>query len=475
MPSSPLLDRAGELAALRDAWERARSGEPQLALAYGRRRVGKTFLLLHFASGKRHVFHSATRQSEGVELERLVDSVGQGLGQDVVDRTAGRFGSWEAALRFLATEARDEPLLVVLDEIPYLAESTSGFGSIVQAFWDRLGAAGHNKLMLVLTGSAIGVVEKLLDGRGPLYGRPTLRLQVEPVALQSASLFLPRLDPEQLIEAYAACGGYPLHLKTWDAAASTEQNLLALAGRPGGLLLDDAMQMLAEEFHEAPGFERVLTAIGRGRTRYGEIATDAGQRIERPIRLLEHVGLIRRETPVGAPARARPLYRIVDPYLAFWFSMLHANLGLISAGQGRVVLRRVWPRWGTHLGAVFEELCRAHASRLVEAGVFDEDLLIGRWWASSGEPCEIDIVGLKGNMAALIGEARWQGAPLRARDVAALREKAARAPGAPAAPVLALWGRDGLDAGLAGSGVLGFDAGDVVTAGLGSRGRRRRH
>ena len=455
-----LLNRDSELRRLETAWESAAAGTPQLVLLWGRRRVGKTFLLAHFVQGKRAVYFGATQQAEAVELGRLAEAVRRDLGERIADLAGGGFASWEAALRFVEALADEEPLAVVLDEVPYLARSTRGFASVVQAVWDRLGSG--SKLMLVLTGSAVGMIEDMLGAGGPLRGRPTVALRLDPLGAVEAQVFLPRLGPVEYLEAYAACGGYPLHLKSWDESASRETNLAALAGVAGGILLEDAAGILGEELPDVGGYPRILAAIGRGRTRLSEIAAEAGQRVEHPLGVLLRAGFVRRSVPVGAPRRARPLYEIADPYLAFWFGVLYSDLPQIEAGQGRAVLRRRRPQWQRHLGWVFEEAARAHAARLVVRGELPQDLVVGRWWAASGEPCELDVVGLRGSTAHLVGEARWQERPLGARDLRELAERAARLPRLAREPVFAFWGRGGVDAELESAGVLGFDAKQVL-------------
>src|SRR5438132_3795722 len=106
--------------------------------------------------------------------------------------------------------------------------------------------------------------------------------------------------------------------------------------------------------------------------------------------------------------RVGTLYAITDPYLAFWFRVLYSDLALIQGGQGRAVLQRARPRWASHLGQVFEDVARAHAQRLVAASELPADLVVGRWWAVTGEPCEVDVLGLRGSRTALLGEAKWQ-------------------------------------------------------------------
>jgi AAA+ ATPase superfamily predicted ATPase len=453
------LNRRREVSRLEESWLRAAAGSPQLAVIWGRRRVGKTFLISHFVRKRRAVFFGATAQAETVELGRLYEAVRRDLGERAFDLAAGGFTSWEAALKFLAALAADEPLAVVIDEIPYLTESTPGFASIVQVVWDHLKRG--TKLMLVLTGSAVSVIERILGESGALRGRPTLTMYLEPLEPLDARAFLPKLSASDYLAAYATCGGYPLHLKAWDASRTVEDNLLALAFSAGGILLDDAASMLAEELGGSSGYARILAAVGRGSSKYSEIASQAGQRVEQPLETLVRSGFLRRALPVGAPKAARPLYEIPDPYLAFWFGCLFASRSEIEGGQGKAALRQALPVYQRHLGAVFEELARAHARRLSETGMLPE-LLIGRWWAVSGEPCEVDVLGLSGSKVALIGEARLQDKPLDIRDLAALLAKSARVPGLAKNPTLAFWSRAGVTAAVKRQGALGFKLSEML-------------
>jgi hypothetical protein len=105
---------------------------------------------------------------------------------------------------------------------------------------------------------------------------------------------------------------------------------------------------------------------------------------------------------------------------------------------------------------VFEDAARAHAARLAARGVLPEDLVVGRWWAVRGEPCEVDVLGLRGSRTAVLGEARWQQGPLGRRDLEQLRRKTARTPRPVDEPLYALWGRGGVDPQIVGERVLGF-------------------
>jgi AAA+ ATPase superfamily predicted ATPase len=457
-PAADLRDRVEEQRALAVAWETASSGTPQLVLVTGKRRVGKTFLLAAFARERRAVTFTATRQSEGAELRRFAEAASETEAGRAMLRTAGgTFRNWEHVLRSLAVAAEGDPLLVVIDEAPYLEESTPGFASLVQATWDAIAVGGQSRLMLVLTGSAIATMDALASGRGPLYGRTTQRLRVRPVDIVDAGEFVDGLRPSQLIEAYAACGGYPLHLRAWDPEKTTEANLLRLAFTPGSLLLEDASQLLREGLPGAGGYERVLTAIGRGATKYSEIGNEADQRVDYTLRMLEAAGFVAKETPVGAPPRARGAFRIDDTYLAFWFSTLDPVRAAIESGQGPAALARVAHRWQRHVAWTFEELCRRHAIRLIGAGELPP-MVIGRWWSTSGQPVEIDVVGL-GDATTLVGEVKWSDEVDMARLLHELERKAASVARPADRLRLAVWSRRRTDAT---SDALQFDASDVI-------------
>ncbi|MDE3074757.1 MAG: hypothetical protein KGJ86_04960, partial [Chloroflexota bacterium] len=156
------------------------------------------------------------------------------------------------------------------------------------------------------------------------------------------------------------------------------------------------------------------------------------------------------------------IYELADEYLAFWFGVLYSEIPQIEAGQGRQVLNRVQPRFDTHVGRVFEAAARDHARRLTDAGILPADLVVGRWWATTGPACEIDVLGLLGTRSVLLGETKWQAKPLGNRELEALRRKVLRVPNPVEEPVYALWGRGGVEARVKEAGALGFALEDML-------------
>ncbi|MEU2613045.1 ATP-binding protein [Micromonospora sp. NPDC007271] len=458
-----VVGRKVELAELTAAWARATTGQPELAVVWGRRRVGKTYLLTHFAEGKRAVYFTATRQdTDDRQLRRFAEALREQLGDEVADLAPATFPTWEAALRFVAGLARVEPLLVVLDEAPRLTGGHADFADTVSAVWEN--HVRSQRLMLVLTGSAVAVMEQMLGPQGGLHRRASVERRMDPFPLIDARAFQPELSPPEFIQAYAACGGYPLHLSRWSPERSVEENLEELAFTPGGLLLRDAPDILSEDLDWRGGYERVLTAMAGGARRRSRIAGCAQQRIDYTLDRLRRAGYVRVVRALGSGGSTDPLYEIADDYLAYWFRVLRDDADLIDGGQGPAVRHRTSGRWQTHLARIFEAAARDHAQRLVAAGALPSDTVVGRWWKD--ETVEIDVLGLAGDEPILVGECRWQAKPLTPRDLSDLQRRAAHLPSpGHAGLTFAFWSRGGAEEALASHpGVRTFTPADILDA-----------
>jgi AAA+ ATPase superfamily predicted ATPase len=435
-----VIGREREWRELEAAWARATTGQPQLVVLWGRRRVGKTYLLTHFAEDKRAVYFTATRQdSEERQLRRFAERLREQLEEESRDFVPEVFRDWESALRLAVRLAETTPLLLVIDEAPRLSAARSDFADVVSAVWEN--RVRDQRLMVVLSGSAVAVMEQMLGPHGGLHRRAGVERRMDPFPLVDARAFLPDLAPADFIEAYAACGGYPLHLRRWSAEQDTDANLRELAFTPGALLLRDATDILSEDLDWRGGYERVLSAMAGGARRRSRIAGRAQQRIDYTLDRLNRAGYIRVVRSIGEGGSPDPLYEIADDYLAYWFTVLREDADLIEGGQGAAVRQRTVGRWQTHLARVFEAEARAHAQRLVEAGELPADTVVGRWWRD--ETAEIDVLGLSQTAPVLVGEARWQASQILARDLAELRRKTSYLAAAPAAIRYAFWARGG--------------------------------
>ena len=433
-----LIDRQRELAAL-DGAAAARGG--QLAIVWGRRRVGKTYLLEAFSRSRRSLYYTASAQSAPVELAAFTDAVREQLGSEGLP-PGYAFPDWDAALAFVTERAAAERLVVVLDEFPYLTGSSPGLESVIQRWWDRSGR--RSGVMLILCGSAVAVMAQLAAAAAPLHQRATLSLHVAPLEYRAAGQFVPRLKPAERAVVYGICGGTPLYLEQWDDGADLRSNLLRLFGSPASPLVDAAELVLSGELPEGEGHFRILSAVAIGKTRPGEIADYARVAVERPLKRLTTLGILERRVPaLDDPERTkRAIYRIADPYFAFWFRFIGSHRADIARGLGaQLIERRILPGLDDYMGPVFEDLAREHARMLAVAGELVADRVEG-WWSADGR-FEIDLVGLSGREVSFVGEAKWSQRAIRREVLTRLNIHRQGLGRALASPLRLLYGRTG--------------------------------
>lgn len=405
------VNRRQELERLEDWWRGARQGA--LGLVWGRRRVGKTELLQHFARGRRTVFHIAARRPAPDELRLLATEVAATVSDGFRDLGARPFVDWTDALETAAAAARDEPLLLVLDEFPELLEVTPELPSVLRAVWERVRPRTH--LRLLLCGSALRTMEAMQEEREPLYGRIELSLMVHPFRPQEASQLLPDLPPADRALVWGIVGGVPQYLTWWDQQGTIAQNLETLVCTPGGRLLLEGDLIMATEGGRGDLSGQTLYAIGAGRTRFGEIKDAVRSDPTRTLERLRELRLIERILPVTEDegASRRRLYRIADNFLAFWLSVAARYRTQIDLGLGKSILPVMMRELDDFMGPRWEEAFRIHLRRMAQEGRLSPEIVaIGPFWGPAGGDegeHEIDAVALAGRerIAVLAGEAKW--------------------------------------------------------------------
>lgn len=397
-----IVDREQERALLADA----ASNAPALIVLTGRRRVGKSFLLAHAFDGPRVVSLQGDEQREREHLDMLAAEVGRAL----LGTADIRFDSWDAALNVIAAQARVAPVVVVLDEFQWLKKAQPALDSIIQRHWDSWDRDGLG-VTLVLSGSALGMMEQLLERGAPLYGRATARPRLGPLDHRQAAGFADTDDPVELLRRWAVVGGTPQY-NLWAGRGGVVSVLTRVLSKDSPLY-DDPRHLLREgEGIRDPGtYLAMLRAIAGGATAHNAIAQAAGvatgnvgSRLER----LTDLGYIAPVSPLAADGHeARSSYEISDPFFRFWFRYVARNRSRLEMGRGDAVREEVLADLDNLMGRAFEDCCRVWVARYAPEEVTGAPEQVGRWWSRDGRT-EIDIVGVRRHRHVLVASCKWR-------------------------------------------------------------------
>ena len=409
------VNREQELRALRRAVG-IRSG---LAVVSGRRRVGKTALLDRFAAEwagsdeRRAIFLPGTRAPVAEALRRLEERIRAAVPPapgDLLD--LGHLDSWDTALGYLLARSAEHPLLLVLDEFPYLCEADPALPSTLQARWDHRGEA---QLSLVLAGSHVGLMEDLVAADAPLFGRADAHLRLAPFGWREAPLLVDA-DADAALEAFVTVGGMPRYLDLWDPRVDALANLTELLDGPGAPLGDEGLVVL-QELSPASAAARVLELVALGAQTFTAVKDRAGlapATTSEALASLESLGLLDRQTPVGQdPRRTRRVrYRVRDPLLRLWLALVQPHRESFELGRGADVL-------AAHRDRIGRSQSQALAAVAADWLAAREGATTGPWWPAGEDPPVVDAVALRGTTPAAAATAVWatgvDGAALRSR------------------------------------------------------------
>lgn len=442
------MDRDAELAWLEEGWA---SGKAQFRIIYGRRRVGKSRLIDRFAEGKRTIVCQVVEGTPPDQLRDLTDAVLRCEADPVLQ--AAPLANWGQALATFSRMAQRGPLLVVLDEYQYAAESDPTLASQIQRWWSR--EASGLPIYLILCGSYIRFfVENVLTG--PAYGRNTGAWQLQPMGYRQAARFFPHWSDEDRLRAYAVTGGVPHYILQFEPTRSLPWNIQHNLLRRGSVLYQEAELLLREELREPRTYFSILRAISDGCTRVGEISNRVGARsdITPYLRTLEALGLAAYREPLVGKGR-RGLWTIDDPYLRFWFHFVLPNKTRIEHGAGPEQIYRaiVAPELDHFVSKpAFEDICRDWLISQTDLGGVQDIGKVGAWWGPVPKPTpenprnqaegEIEVVVVAGNRVQFAGEAKWTREPVGFAALNHLRQVVAHVPGATPDTSLLLFGRE---------------------------------
>lgn len=437
------VGRRRELALLRKRLDRVADSRRALSVAIrGRRQVGKSRLVQEFCdtADVPYLYYAATKGMSQVEaMSSFLDELRRSGLRAEPDAVPENVEGWLDALRALSASLPEQPSIVVIDELPWLAEQDPSFDGALQTAWDRL-ISSHPVLLLVL-GSDLHMMERLTAYDKPMFGRAD-NLVLEPLNPAETAEVL-GLEPADAIDAQLITGGLPGILRSWPRALSPLEFVEQECADPAAPLFSVPEYSLLAEFPRPDQARRVFEAIGSGDRTFARIAESAGGRggglasgSLSPVlaQLAEEKRLIAVDTPLSTRPGKPSLYRVADSNLRLYLGVLREAHELIRRGRDRQAYEVFARRWTTWRGRAVEPLVREalELAALSDALPWSDVRAVGGWWNRRFDP-EVDLVGADRSPVAshvhFAGSIKWLNTRFDRHDLVDLVRQADQVPG----------------------------------------------
>lgn len=412
------IGRDRELNTLQELYEKDGFG---MSVIYGRRRIGKSTLIVEFLKDKKSIFYTATKVGKEKNLELFSKQVLTVLDPAFEDAV---FSSVEAVFDFITQKMPDEKLILVIDELPYWAEKDEALLSVMQKYIDT--KWNQKNLMIILCGSALSFMEnKVLSEKSPLFGRRDSQIRLETFSYREAALFVPDYSVEDKAICYGITGGVAKYLSLIDGEKSLDDNIKKLFFRPDGYLYDETRNLLTQEFSDITLVNNVIEQVASGENTVNGIAGKVGEKEPTVLYTLEkliRVGLVEKKKCLTEEKNKKKTQYVLKDYMfKFWYDFIPKAHSVIEMGQGDLYYEKaVKPKLHSFMGSIFEEMCRYYTLEQGIQGRFDSFLTqAGSWWGVEqvenqiGErvrqSADIDVLAIsETDKTAVVGECKFR-------------------------------------------------------------------
>ncbi len=399
----PLVGREEEVHILQDALQ---SSSPELIAVYGRRRIGKTFLIRTVF--EKHICFETTGLRDSAmasQLDNFCFQITQMQSQRLPVKTAE---SWLRAFQMLQValeqklKKKKKKQVVFFDEMPWMDTPRSGFLAAFEGFWNSWASKRDDLVVAVCGSSASWIIQKLLMNKGGLHNRITRRIRLLPFTLKETSDLLIQnnvhLDHYQILHIYMVMGGIPYYLQHIKPGESAAQAVDRMCFTSQGILNQEFGILYHSLFSNADRYLSIIRLLAK--RRYGltrdEIISagslSSGGRASQVLDDLLEAGFIARFLPFGRNVKdAR--FRITDEYTLFYLNFMETNR---SFGRGTWLKKSVKPVWRAWSGLAFESICMKHIRQIKTAlglkVVYTEESIWKSKGSSSTKGVQIDLL-----------------------------------------------------------------------------------
>lgn len=347
------------------------SEQSEFIVIYGRRRVGKTFLVKELFEGR---FTFRITGKENARLGEQLINFSYALSDFFQDERVPK--NWMEAFRLLSKNIEklsEGTKIIFIDELPWLDTQKSGFLSALEYFWNNW-AYYRNDVKLIVCGSATSwMLKKLINSRGGLHNRVTHQILISPFCLEEVEHFFQSkgftYERPEIINSYMAVGGIAYYLSLFDKSKSVAENISNLCFTRGGELTDEFNRLYDSIFKKAENHITVINAlssVGKGMTRLeliNKTRLPNNGNFTALLKELETCEFIRSYNPFGKEKKEK-MFQLTDQFSLFYF---HFMKDKGNFGRDYWLQKIGTPEYKTWAGYAFETVCLHHIEQIVNA------------------------------------------------------------------------------------------------------------
>lgn len=407
------LARKTELADLNKLYEK--SGF-QLIIIYGRRKVGKTFLIKEFCKDKPTIFFVPEEHNETLALNSFSKLIYKHFN---VKENESIIDSWEAAFNTIVNKSNNNKLVIVLDEFPYISKENPSLPSIIQKIIDH--NLRSSQIFLIISGSSSSLIEtQILSSKSPLYGMRSAQFKIESFDFYDSSLFFPSRSFYEKILYYSTLGGIPQYLIQFSSIKDYEHNMIENVLKRTSYLYDEPENFLRNQLSNPQLAGYILSLLSKGSFNIDTLKKDKIRNtleFDNIVNKLLELSIISKKNSIGRSiTKPKSFYKLNDNFFRFWYRFIYKNKSLIEMGMINYIYQnKITLDLNSHIGYVFEDICIQFLKKMnfqYKLPFTFEN--IGSWLGFNPikkKQAQIDIVAVNDENV-LIGECKWNSEPI---------------------------------------------------------------
>ena len=365
------------------------SKEAEFVAIYGRRRIGKTYLIREFFTKKKCKFFHATGLQNGNQknqLKKFAEAISETFFDNVPLESPK---AWDEALSILHKQIMksDEKIVMFFDELPWMATRKSGLLEEIDYYWNRNWSKLPNVILIVCGSSASWIIKKIIHNKGGLHNRVTCPIKLMPFNLNETSEFLKsrniNLNERHVLSLYMALGGVPYYLGHVERGMTAEQNIQNIFFAKDAPLKDEFNKLFESLFENADAHIELVKLVAKRKEglRRTELKTEAklssgGGRLSKRLQDLREAGFIDENIPWGRSKGE--YYKLIDEFCLFY-------LHWIDSQKSKNFTQDFWlnqsqrPAYYAGSGYAFEAVCMKHSNQIIKALKIKTSCQVSSW------------------------------------------------------------------------------------------------